>query len=169
MAAVWLLLYGLNAYWLTAVHKLRRSLRKQLVLPKLSPAREYQTAQVTASPSSSSGAIAFNNFDNFDNFDQFRLDKSFASNFSNYVLAVDPSEHYAVATEALPVVTVQLPIFNERYVSRRLVDAVCKLDYPRERMQIPVLDDYIDDTQEIRSESVQENQNKGFWIKYVNR
>ncbi|MFN5978302.1 MAG: glucosyltransferase, partial [Pseudanabaena sp.] len=92
MAAVWLLFYGLNAYWLTAVHKPRRSLRKQLVLPKLSPTREYQTAQVTAS-SSSSGAIAVNNFDNFD---QFRLDKSFASNFSNYLLAVDTSEHYVV-------------------------------------------------------------------------
>ncbi|NMF58497.1 glycosyltransferase [Pseudanabaena yagii GIHE-NHR1] len=166
---MWLLLYGLNAYWLTAVHKPRRSLRKQLVLPKLSPAREYQTAQVTASPSSSSGAIAVNNFDNFDNFDQFRLDKSFASNFSNYVLAVDPSEHYAVATEALPVVTVQLPIFNERYVSRRLVDAVCKLDYPRDRMQIQVLDDSTDDTQTLLSETVQEYQNKGFWIEYIHR
>ncbi|MFN5750324.1 MAG: glucosyltransferase, partial [Pseudanabaena sp.] len=126
---MWLLFYGLNAYWLTAVHKPRRSLRKQLVLPKLSPTREYQTAQVTAS-SSSSGAIAVNNFDNFD---QFRLDKSFASNFSNYLLAVDTSEHYVVATEDLPIVTIQLPIFNERYVSRRLVDAVCKLDYPRDR------------------------------------
>ncbi|MFN5471074.1 MAG: glycosyltransferase [Pseudanabaena sp.] len=165
MAAVWLLFYGLNAYWLTAVHKPRRSLRKQLVLAKLSPTREYQTAQVTAS-SSSSGAIAVNNFDNFD---QFRLDKSFASNFSNYLLAVDTSEHYVVATEDLPIVTIQLPIFNERYVSRRLVDAVCKLDYPRDRMQIQVLDDSTDDTQALLRETVQEYQNKGFWIEYIHR
>ncbi|MFN9483499.1 MAG: glycosyltransferase [Pseudanabaena sp.] len=165
MAAVWLLFYGLNAYWLTAVHKPRRSLRKQLVLPKLSPTREYQTAQVTAS-SSSSGAITVNNFDNFD---QFRLDKSFASNFSNYLLAVDTSEHYVVATEDLPIVTIQLPIFNERYVSRRLVDAVCKLDYPRDRMQIQVLDDSTDDTQALLRETVQEYQNKGFWIEYIHR
>ncbi|MFN6167363.1 MAG: glycosyltransferase [Pseudanabaena sp.] len=165
MAAVWLLFYGLNAYWLTAVHKPRRSLRKHIVLPKLSPAREYQTAQVTAS-SSSSGAIAVNNFDNFD---QFRLDKSFASNFSNYLLAVDTSEHYVVATEDLPIVTIQLPIFNERYVSRRLVDAVCKLDYPRDRMQIQVLDDSTDDTQALLRETVQEYQNKGFWIEYIHR
>jgi cellulose synthase/poly-beta-1,6-N-acetylglucosamine synthase-like glycosyltransferase len=165
VAAVWLLFYGLNAYWLTAVHKPRRSLRKQLVLPKLSPTREYQTAQVTAS-SSSSGAIAVNNFDNFD---QFRLDKSFASNFSNYLLAVDTSEHYVVATEDLPIVTIQLPIFNERYVSRRLVDAVCKLDYPRDRMQIQVLDDSTDDTQALLRETVQEYQNKGFWIEYIHR
>lgn len=165
MAAVWLLFYGLNAYWLTAVHKPRLSLRKQLVLAKLSPTREYQTAQVTAS-SSSSGAITVNNFDNFD---QFRLDKSFASNFSNYLLAVDTSEHYVVATEDLPIVTIQLPIFNERYVSRRLVDAVCKLDYPRDRMQIQVLDDSTDDTQALLRETVQEYQNKGFWIEYIHR
>jgi cellulose synthase/poly-beta-1,6-N-acetylglucosamine synthase-like glycosyltransferase len=165
VAAVWLLFYGLNAYWLTAVHKPRLSLRKQLVLAKLSPTREYQTAQVTAS-SSSSGAIAVNNFDNFD---QFRLDKSFASNFSNYLLAVDTSEHYVVATEDLPIVTIQLPIFNERYVSRRLVDAVCKLDYPRDRMQIQVLDDSTDDTQALLRETVQEYQNKGFWIEYIHR
>ncbi|MCA6594729.1 MAG: glycosyltransferase [Pseudanabaena sp. M158S2SP1A06QC] len=162
---MWLLFYGLNAYWLTAVHKPRLSLRKQLVLAKLSPTREYQTAQVTAS-SSSSGAITVNNFDNFD---QFRLDKSFASNFSNYLLAVDTSEHYVVATEDLPIVTIQLPIFNERYVSRRLVDAVCKLDYPRDRMQIQVLDDSTDDTQALLRETVQEYQNKGFWIEYIHR
>ncbi|MBD2177417.1 glycosyltransferase [Pseudanabaena sp. FACHB-1998] len=162
---MWLLLYGLNAYWLTAVHKLRRSLRKQIVFPKLNPAREYQTAQVTASPSSSSGAIAVNNFDNFD---QFRLDKSFNNNFNSYVLAVDPPEHFTV-TDNLPVVTVQLPIFNERYVSRRLVDAVCNLDYPRDRMQIQVLDDSTDDTQDILSETVREYQSKGFWIEYIHR
>ncbi len=166
MAAVWLLLYGLNAYWLTAVHKPRRSLRKQLVLPKLNPAREYQTAQVSASPSSSSGAIAANNFDNFD---QFRLGKSFNNNFSNYAVAVDLPEHYGIADEDLPLVTIQLPIFNERYVSRRLVDAVCLLDYPRDRMQIQVLDDSIDDTQTLLSETVQEYQAKGFWIEYIHR
>jgi cellulose synthase/poly-beta-1,6-N-acetylglucosamine synthase-like glycosyltransferase len=166
VAAVWLLLYGLNAYWLTAVHKPRGSLRKKLVLPKLNSAREYQTAQVAASPSSSLGAIAVNNFDNFD---QFRFEKSFTNNFSNYALAVDPPEHYGVVNEELPIVTIQLPIFNERYVSRRLVDAVCLLDYPRDRMQIQILDDSIDDTQALLSETVQEYQDKGFWIEYIHR
>ena len=166
MAAVWLLLYGVNAYWLTAVHKLKQPLRKQVVYPQLNPAREYQTAQVTGSSSASSGTIAINNFDNFE---KFRLDKT----FSSYVLEVEPPEHYpehyAVALEDLPVITVQLPIFNERYVSRRLVDAVCKLDYPRDRMQIQVLDDSTDDTQDILSETVQEYKNQGFWIEYVHR
>ena len=169
MAAVWLLLYGLNAYWLTAVHKPKASLQKQIFSPQLNPAREYQTAQVATSPSINAGAIAANNFDNgFDNFEQFRLDKSFSS-FSNYALAIEPPEHHPVAIDDLPIVTVQLPIFNERYVSRRLVDAVCKLDYPRDRMQIQILDDSIDDTQAILSETVQEYQNQGFWIEYVHR
>jgi len=162
VAAVWLLLYGLNAYWLTAVHKLKQPLRKQVIYPQLNPAREYQTAQVTGSSSASSGTIAINNFDNFE---KFRLDKT----FSSYVLEVEPPEHYAVALEDLPIITVQLPIFNERYVSRRLVDAVCKLDYPRDRMQIQVLDDSTDDTQDILSETVQEYKNQGFWIEYVHR
>ncbi|ELS34766.1 MULTISPECIES: cellulose synthase family protein [Pseudanabaena] len=163
---MWLLLYGLNAYWLTAVHKPKLSLRKQLVFPQLNPAREYQTAQAATAPSTSAGAIAVNKFDNFD---QFRLDKPLNNSFASYVLAVDPPEHHAIALEELPIVTIQLPIFNERYVSRRLVDAVCKLDYPRDRMQIQVLDDSIDDTQEILSETVQEYQNQGFWIEYVHR
>ena len=71
--------------------------------------------------------------------------------------------------EDFPIVTVQLPIFNERYVSRRLVEAVCKIDYPRDRMQIQVLDDSTDDTQTILSETVQEYQNQGFWIEYIHR
>ena len=47
------------------------------------------------------------------------------------------------------MVTVQLPVFNERYVVERLVDAVCKLDYPRDRLEIQVLDDSTDDTVDI--------------------
>ena len=50
------------------------------------------------------------------------------------------------APSALPVVTVQLPVFNERYVVERLIDAVCRLDYPREKLEIQVLDDSTDDT-----------------------
>ena len=42
--------------------------------------------------------------------------------------------------ETLPRVTVQLPIYNEMYVAERLIDAVCKLDYPRELLDIQVLD-----------------------------
>lgn len=75
------------------------------------------------------------------------------------------------ATEAssLPTVTVQLPIFNERYVAQRLLDAVCQLDYPRDRMYIQVLDDSTDDTQEILREAVTACQRQGYWVDYIHR
>src|SRR4030095_11976743 len=56
--------------------------------------------------------------------------------------------------ETPPGVTVQLPIFNERYVVERLIDAVAFLDYPRDRFEIQVLDDSTDDTSEIIERSV---------------
>ncbi|MBI4735640.1 MAG: glycosyltransferase [candidate division NC10 bacterium] len=55
----------------------------------------------------------------------------------------------------LPVVTVQLPIFNERYVVERLLRAVTRLDYPRDRLEIQVLDDSTDDTREIAARLVE--------------
>src|SRR5271155_2506739 len=48
-----------------------------------------------------------------------------------------------------PRVTVQLPIFNERYVIERLVEAVSRFDYPRELLDIQVLDDSTDETQQV--------------------
>src|SRR5437764_12127413 len=54
--------------------------------------------------------------------------------------------------EKLPVVTVQLPIFNEVYVVERLLRSVRKLDYPRDRLLIHVLEDLTDETREITAE-----------------
>jgi cellulose synthase/poly-beta-1,6-N-acetylglucosamine synthase-like glycosyltransferase len=48
-----------------------------------------------------------------------------------------------------PAVTVQLPVYNERHVTERLLNAVVKLDWPAEKMQIQVLDDSTDDTSQI--------------------
>src|SRR4029079_18043613 len=48
-----------------------------------------------------------------------------------------------------PIVTVQLPIYNEMYVVDRLIDAVCALDYPKDRLEIQVLDDSTDETRDI--------------------
>ena len=45
-----------------------------------------------------------------------------------------------------PTITIQLPIYNEKYVATRLVDAVCQQDYPKNKMRIMVLDDSDDDT-----------------------
>jgi cellulose synthase/poly-beta-1,6-N-acetylglucosamine synthase-like glycosyltransferase len=49
----------------------------------------------------------------------------------------------------LPVVTVQLPIYNEKYVAARLIDAVCLLDYPKDKLEIQILDDSDDETFEL--------------------
>ena len=46
----------------------------------------------------------------------------------------------------LPVVTIQLPLYNEKSVVKRLIDAVCRMDYPKDKLQIQVLDDSDDDT-----------------------
>src|SRR5690242_13231401 len=48
-----------------------------------------------------------------------------------------------------PVVTVQLPIFNEMYVAERLIEAVGALDYPKDRLEIQVLDDSTDETRDV--------------------
>src|SRR5918993_420292 len=53
------------------------------------------------------------------------------------------------AFETLPFVTVQLPIYNEKYVAERLLDCVAKLEYPKDRLEIQVLDDSTDETRQI--------------------
>lgn len=54
----------------------------------------------------------------------------------------------------LPFVTIQLPIFNEQYVIDRLVDACCRIEYPRDRFEIQVLDDSTDETHEVAANIV---------------
>jgi cellulose synthase/poly-beta-1,6-N-acetylglucosamine synthase-like glycosyltransferase len=70
---------------------------------------------------------------------------------------------------ALPRVTVQLPIFNEMYVVDRLLDAVAKLDYPREKLEVQVLDDSTDETRAIARERVERMRAAGYDIAYVHR
>jgi cellulose synthase/poly-beta-1,6-N-acetylglucosamine synthase-like glycosyltransferase len=68
-----------------------------------------------------------------------------------------------------PIVTVQLPIYNEMYVVDRLVDAVCAIDYPKDRLEIQVLDDSTDETREIAELAVRRQAARGFDIKYLHR
>jgi len=63
-----------------------------------------------------------------------------------------------------PLVTVQLPVYNEQQVVRRLTDAVARLDYPRDRLHIQVLDDSTDGTTELAAERVAYWQSRGRWI-----
>jgi len=69
----------------------------------------------------------------------------------------------------LPIVTVQLPMYNEKYVAPRLIDAVTRLDYPKDLLQIQVLDDSTDDTTEIMALKVEDARAKGFDIQLIHR
>src|SRR5919204_5464921 len=69
----------------------------------------------------------------------------------------------------LPLVTIQLPIYNEMYVADRLIDAVCEMDYPRELLEIQVLDDSTDETRDIAELAVRRHAARGFNIVYLHR
>jgi cellulose synthase/poly-beta-1,6-N-acetylglucosamine synthase-like glycosyltransferase len=69
----------------------------------------------------------------------------------------------------LPLITVQLPLFNEMYVVERLVNAIAEIDYPRERLQIQVLDDSTDETVKLAEATVEKYRALGFDIEYVHR
>ena len=68
-----------------------------------------------------------------------------------------------------PSVTIQLPIYNEKYVAKRLIDAVCNLDYPKENLKIMVLDDSDDDTVELLENVISDYKKQGFQIDHIRR
>jgi cellulose synthase/poly-beta-1,6-N-acetylglucosamine synthase-like glycosyltransferase len=72
-------------------------------------------------------------------------------------------------SEPLPTVTVQLPLFNERYVAERLLEAVAALDYPRDRLEIQVLDDSTDETSDIVSAVVTRLRATGLEVAHLRR
>ena len=77
--------------------------------------------------------------------------------------------HSSTADLGTPSVTIQLPIYNEKYVAKRLVDAVCNLDYPKDKMRIMVCDDSDDDTVELLRGVVDDYKTQGFQIEHVRR
>jgi cellulose synthase/poly-beta-1,6-N-acetylglucosamine synthase-like glycosyltransferase len=76
-----------------------------------------------------------------------------------------PASHF----EEMPMVTIQLPMFNEMYVAERLLESVAKIEYPMDRMEIQVLDDSTDETQEIARAKVDELCARGFNAVYRHR
>jgi len=73
------------------------------------------------------------------------------------------------APEQWPVVTVQLPLFNEVYVADRLIEAVCRFEYPRDRLEIQVLDDSTDETRGVAEAAVRRFAAQGVDVKYFHR
>ncbi|MFZ0819126.1 MAG: cellulose synthase family protein [Candidatus Acidiferrales bacterium] len=73
------------------------------------------------------------------------------------------------AVSEWPMATIQLPIYNERYVVERLLDTVAQIEYPRDRLEIQILDDSTDETQQIARACVERYQVLGLPIRYVHR
>jgi len=66
-------------------------------------------------------------------------------------------------------VTIQLPLYNELYVVERLIDTICKIDYPKDKLEIQVLDDSTDETVNIAARVVEEKRKEGIDIKHIHR
>ena len=81
----------------------------------------------------------------------------------------DPEPEARFDPTKLPVVTVQLPLFNEMYVAERLLDAVAQHRLPARPLEIQVLDDSTDETQEICRAKVAELAARGLDINYIHR
>jgi cellulose synthase/poly-beta-1,6-N-acetylglucosamine synthase-like glycosyltransferase len=69
----------------------------------------------------------------------------------------------------LPLVTIQLPVFNEMHVVDRLLDSVARIDYPQDKIQIQVLDDSTDETTEICRQGVERLRAQGFDAEMIHR
>jgi glycosyltransferase involved in cell wall biosynthesis len=78
-------------------------------------------------------------------------------------------EASAVAPESLPMVTIQLPLYNEATVAARLLDAVARIEYPREKLEIQVLDDSTDETRMMVRDHVRTLAETGLDIQYIHR
>lgn len=78
-------------------------------------------------------------------------------------------DHIRGSDDFLPKVGIQLPIFNEQFVVERLIDNICKLDYPKDKLQIHILDDSTDETVTITAAKVAEYKAKGFDIEQITR
>ena len=86
-----------------------------------------------------------------------------------YMSNRDKEPRQGPALSPTPVVTIQLPLYNEMYVAERLIAAVCQIDYPRDRFEIQVLDDSTDETREIAELAARRFAAHGIDIKYIHR
>jgi len=88
-----------------------------------------------------------------------------------YLVVISRNQKKNNSTEfkETPTVTVQLPIYNEKYVAARLVHAVCALEYPKDKLCIQVLDDSTDETSDLLEGLVSDYQKKGFDIHHIQR
>ncbi len=86
-----------------------------------------------------------------------------------YLKARKRKQDATPALEDFPFVTVQLPVYNEKYVIDRLIDSVCQLDYPNDKLEIQVLDDSTDESVKMVAAKIKEHQKKGINIQHIQR
>ena len=87
-----------------------------------------------------------------------------------YYLKFKSKKYQAAGTiSTYPLVTVQLPVFNERYVVGRLIDASCAMVYPKDKLEIQVLDDSTDETVAVVEALIDTYRKQGFDIKQIRR
>ncbi len=94
---------------------------------------------------------------------------SLANDHASHGTNLPIDSYLPLAPQSLPIVTIQLPIYNEKFVVPRLVDAVCAIEYPRDRLEIQVLDDSTDETAGMVDRLVQAKQAEGLDIKAIRR
>lgn len=91
----------------------------------------------------------------------------------NYLASKRKSNHSQVFdfshAEEIPFVTIQLPVYNEMYVMERLLDNIALLDYPKDKLEIQVLDDSTDETLQTTSEHIEKIKKTGLDIKHITR
>src|SRR5262245_26969232 len=85
------------------------------------------------------------------------------------VLTRPPRRDAPPPLQSYPAVTVQLPIYNELYVTERLIRSACELNWPRDRLEIQVLDDSTDETQFMAARLVREYSSIGVNIRHLRR
>lgn len=96
---------------------------------------------------------------------QFNLAITYAKNKKNKLQSKEPEFN----SETAPKVTVQLPMFNEMYVAERIINACAAFDYPKDKLQIQVLDDSTDETRDLIAKKVAEIAATGVNIQHIHR
>jgi cellulose synthase/poly-beta-1,6-N-acetylglucosamine synthase-like glycosyltransferase len=90
-------------------------------------------------------------------------------NKRNETKAREPAVNFTTDKITQPFVTIQLPLYNEKYVMERLIDAVAAFHYPKNRFEIQVLDDSTDESLEISRKKVEEIKKKGIRAELIVR
>jgi len=86
--------------------------------------------------------------------------------FNKRTVDLEESEFHM---DEYPVVTVQIPLYNEQYVITRLIDSVLRMDYPKDKLEVQILDDSTDETTQIIKDHIKKYEEKGFDIKHIHR